>query len=239
MESTKISYPVTNFPPWYPWHKIWWSNITYWFSQIPLWPRNNSLSRADIRKMRYLLQDGDIILWGNFHHMSGVFIAWVVTHAITYIGKWRCIHAFAHGVWFISLRKIWRTYDTIIILRPYWQSQKQRKSFRETIITKIGKPYDFFFWLEKTPEEAYFCTELINESLRKNQYETLLDSVKNSEDIIDRILDSTFRAHRVLSPEGMIYGNFEVIFHSENIQKDQHNSYSLKEKNSQNSRIIH
>ncbi|MFZ2256056.1 MAG: hypothetical protein WAW30_05765 [Patescibacteria group bacterium] len=74
-----------------------------------------------------------MILGGNFQHMSGVFIDGIVTHAISYLGKGKCIHAFAHGVAYISLRRILRTYDTIIILRPYWHNQTQVKSFREHI----------------------------------------------------------------------------------------------------------
>ena len=65
--------------------------------------------------------------------MSGVFIDGIVTHAISYLGKGRCIHAFAHGVVYTSLRKILRIYDTIIILRPYWHNQAQIISFKDHI----------------------------------------------------------------------------------------------------------
>jgi cell wall-associated NlpC family hydrolase len=128
-----IPIPVDNLPSVYPWHKRVGSNITYYFSQIPLMPRKNLLSRRDIRDIRSRIQDGDVILGGNFQHMSGVFIDGIVTHAMSYLGKGKCIHAFAHGVSYVSLRKIIRTYDTIIILRPYWHNRNQIGLFQRNI----------------------------------------------------------------------------------------------------------
>lgn len=96
MDTNNIPTPVANLPTEYPWYKRLGSNITYYFSQIPLMPRGNLLSRRDIRDIREKIQDGDVILGGNFQHMSGVFIDGIVTHAMSYLGKGRCIHAFAH-----------------------------------------------------------------------------------------------------------------------------------------------
>ena len=135
MKANNIPTPVENLPVSYPWYKRIGSNITYYASQIPLAPRKNLLSRRDIRDLKSNIQDGDVILGGNFQHMSGVFIDGIVTHAMAYIGKGRCIHAFAHGVSYISLRKILRTYDTLIILRPHWHNASQITLFKK-IITK-------------------------------------------------------------------------------------------------------
>jgi hypothetical protein len=86
---------VENFPASYPWYKKWGSNITYHLSRIPFFPRKNKLIGTDIRNVKKIIQNGDILLVGNFQHISGVIIPGIVTHAIGYIGKGRCIHAFA------------------------------------------------------------------------------------------------------------------------------------------------
>lgn len=220
MSQIGIDRPVTNFPPWYPWYKKIWSNITYWFSQIPLSSRKNNLTKSDIKNIQKSLKTGDIILGGNFREASQVLIGWIVTHAIAYIGKRKCIHVGAHGVSFISLKKISRTYDTVFILRPYWDSGRQVERYREIFISKLGKPYDFFFWAKEDHEQAYFCTQLINDSIREAWYDTLLDSIQDPKDAIDVVFDKTFQAHRVLRPEGMIYGRFETVFHSHNIKRE-------------------
>lgn len=211
--------PIENLPVSYPWYKRLGSNITYYFSQIPLRPRANLLTRRDMRDIREKIQEWDVLLAGNFQHMSGVFIHGIVTHAISYLGKGRCIHAFAHGVAYISLRRILRTYDTIIILRPYWHNQAQVKSFREHIERHIWKPYDFFFGVDAEYIESYFCTKLVNDALIESGYDTWLHSVRDTENIIDMALDKTFRAHRVLKPEEMIHWRFETVFFSHNIRK--------------------
>jgi hypothetical protein len=219
---------VSNFPEWYPWYKKLGSNITFLVSHIPIWPRRNTLSRSDIKTIKHIIESWDIILGGSYHEVSWIFIDGIVTHAIAYIDRWRCVHAFAHGVGSIGLKRICRTYDSIIILRPYWRSSEQKSEYLKTIISNIGKPYDFFFGLGNNTGESYFCTELINDSFRKTHYDTLLESIKPSIDELDKMLDETFRAHRALSPEEMIYGNFEVIFYSENIKINKDGKYVLK-----------
>ncbi len=208
---------VTNFPPGYAWYKKLGANITYRFSNLPLSFRKNNLSREDIRVMRSILEYGDIILWGDFCQASQFFIDWVVTHAMAYLWKGKWIHSHAHGVSFFKRRMIFRTYDTILILRPRWTSDIQVSTYKEALFSKLGKPYDFFFWLKESEEEAYFCTELINNSLKEVGYDTWLVSIKDPQDLVDETLDSVFRAHRLLTPDEMIYGNFEVVFHSHNI----------------------
>lgn len=211
--------PVANFPPWFPWYKKLGGNITYWLSQIPLWRRKNNLTRTDIKQIWNQIQTWDILLVGNFIHISGLFIDWVVTHALSYTGKWRCIHAFAHGVSYIGLQKVIRHYDTAIILRPYWK-WNEAMTFRNSLIQKLWTPYDFYFWLDEKENDAYFCSQLINDSLQEIGYKTHLASIRNTENILDEVLDKTFRGHRILLPDTMIYGNFEIIFHSHNIQKE-------------------
>lgn len=164
------------------------------------------------------MRTGDVILVGGFHYISGFFIDGIVTHALSYVGRGRCIHAFAHGVSYIWLRKVCRMYNTLVILRPRWDSEEQQQQYRNKLIAKIGQPYDFFFWLEEKSEKIYFCTRLMNDSLQEVWYDTKLESIKKSDDIIDETLDDAFRAHRILLPDEMIYGNFDVVFFSHNIE---------------------
>jgi hypothetical protein len=218
MDTSNIPTPVENLPTSYPWYKRLGSNITYYFSQIPLRRRSNLLTRRDLREIREKILGWDIILAGNFQHISGVLIEGIVTHTISYLGKGQCIHAFAHGVSYVSLRKVLRGYDTIIILRPYWENHSQALTFKENIQKHIWKPYDFFFGVDSEYVESYFCTKLVNDALIESGYNTGLHSVRWSENILDTVLDKTFRAHRVLKPEEMIHGHFETIFFSHNIE---------------------
>jgi hypothetical protein len=207
--------PVDNFPKDYPWWKRVWSNITYWISLISLRKRKNALTKSDIDTLYRNIKKWDMLLLWNFQHASGFFIEWVVTHATAYVGKWRCIHAFAYGVNYISLRSIMRTYDTYILIRPLY-AEGWVELFQRQIVLHIGKPYDFFFWADKK-NETYFCTRLLNDTLQKIGYETGLKSIKESQNIIDQTLDATYALHRVLKPNEMLYGNFEVIAFSHNI----------------------
>lgn len=134
---------VTNFPSDYPWYRRWGSNITYFCSQIPFAPRKNLLTRKDLRTIQRCIAPGDILLVGNFQHASALFIEGIATHTIAYMGKGRCIHAFAHGVSYTPLRKVLRTYDTVLLIRPYKFSGQD--IYFTFLREKIGKPYDFYF----------------------------------------------------------------------------------------------
>jgi hypothetical protein len=226
MEKIENNSPIHNFPKDYIWYKKIWSNITYYLSQISFLSRKNLLTNNDIRHIKKNIQNGDILLGWNFQHVSWLVIEWIVTHAMGYIGKWKCIHAYAHGVWLIWLRKILRTYDTLILIRPFWDSEKQKLEYRKFLISKLWIPYDYFFWLEENGEEKYFCTKLINDALISVWYNSNLESVRQINNSIDEILDTSFRIHRILKPQDMIYWNFQKIFFSENIQENK-NTYSL------------
>ena len=57
MTQSNFPYPVENLPVSYPWYKRLGSNITYYFSQIPLIPRANLLTRRDMRDIREKIQE--------------------------------------------------------------------------------------------------------------------------------------------------------------------------------------
>lgn len=212
-------HKIRTFPNWYPWYKKLGAHITYYFSQIPLWRRKNLLTWKDISSVWKMIRHGDILLVWNFQHSSAFFIDGIVTHAIAYIWKWRCIHAYAHWVAYIWLRKVLRQYDSCIVVRPYWKNDNQKYNFHTHLIEKIGKPYDFFFGIADE-QVTYFCTRLINDSLIESHYHTGLESVRKEGNILDQVLDKTYRAHRVLTPEQMLKGNFQVIITSKNIIQD-------------------
>lgn len=207
--------PVENFPPWYPWYRRLWANITYWLSLVSLWKRGNMLTKSDIHLLWSAIKTWDIILVWNFQHASGFLIEWVVTHALAYVWKWRCIHAFAHGVNYIWLKKVTRIYDTYILIRPYYQHEGAN-IFHKELVSHIGKPYDFFFGADKE-HETYFCTRLVNDALLASWYNTNLKSIKEGINFIDQALDRSYAAHRVLKPNDMIYGNFEIVLYSHNL----------------------
>lgn len=226
MENTLQYLPIQNFPTDFPWYKKLGSNITYYFSQIPLWKRKNDLSHSDIRKVWKNIQVGDIVLWGNFRELSWIFIDGVVTHALAHIWKGRCIHAFAGWVVYLSLKKVCRKYDTLVILRPRWRRHTEKYDFCRELISKLWKPYDFFFGI-KNESESYFCTQLINDSLKQIGYDTELDSLRTADTSLDIFLTDTFTAHRALQPDTMIYGNFDVVYTSHNLRKE-HGKYHIR-----------
>ncbi|MBP9812106.1 hypothetical protein KBC86_01880, partial [Candidatus Gracilibacteria bacterium] len=139
----------------------------------------------------------------------------LVTHTIAYIGKGRCIHAGAHGVKYISLGKILRIYDSLVIIRPSFRDSNQKSSYLESIIAKLGAPYDFYFGIG---EREYFCSGLVNSSLLDAGYETGLHTVRPMGNLFDEITDSVLRAHRALKPEDFLQGNFKTVFYSHNIK---------------------
>jgi uncharacterized protein YycO len=85
----------------------------------------------------------------------------IMTHAIWYTQYGRSIHAIWHGVGYISIKKICSTYDSFILIRPRWETESQSRLFINYLISKLGKPYDFFFGTWDSIE-TYFCSELIN-----------------------------------------------------------------------------
>lgn len=205
---------LKNFPPNFPWYKKLGAHITYHFSKIILFPRKNLLSKADIQAARKIIAPWDIILCGNYRETSALFIPGLVTHTIAYIDKGRCVHSSAHGVRYLSLRKVLRIYDSLLILQPFWKEPSQKLGYLESIIAKLGAPYDFYFGLG---EREYFCSWLINSSLLEAWYETGLHTVRPVDNFFDEVTDDILRAHRALKPEDFIRGNFKAVFYSHNI----------------------
>lgn len=220
-QSTHI---ITNFPKGFPTYKKYLSNITFYFSQIPLAWRRNKLWKKDIQKLKTNIKTGDIILCANYHEASTLLIPGVVTHAIWYTQHGRCIHATGHGVGYISIRKICNTYDAYMLIRPRWNTKNQAYIFIEFLISKLGKPYDFFFGIEDI--DAYFCSELIHKWLLTAEYDSWLTSTHTAKNEIDTIIKS-ISMPSVLTPSDFLSGNFAVIAHSSNISEN-HNTYVIK-----------
>lgn len=219
MQSIQTTFEIQNFPKKYPLYKKIASNITYFFSTIPFFPRQNALKRSEIRTIIRRIQTWDILLVGDFKFLSGILIEWFVTHACGYLGKWRCIHAYAQWVSYIALRKVLTKYDTAIILRPNWKNGKMKYEYCNYLVSKLWKPYDFYFWVPEE-DELFFCTKLINDWLINVGYETWLRSVKSPKNLLDKALDKNIRFHRALKPWEMVYGKFEVVFYSSLIKKE-------------------
>ncbi len=215
---------VTNFPADFPIYKKYLSNITFWISQIPLSWKRSKLWKKDIQKLKTSIKTGDIILCGNYHEASVLLIPGIVTHVIGHTQYWRCIHATGHGVSYISIKKICRTYDSYILIRPNWKTKDQSYSFIQYLISQIWKPYDFFFGTENV--DTYFCSKLINEWLLLSNYDSWLVSIYPFRDEIDKIIDP-ITIHRALTPADFLSGNFDIITHSSNIIKDNH-TYVIK-----------
>ena len=119
-----------------------------------------------------LIKKGDIVLVGDFKPLSGLFMGKYFTHSLLYIGSNKCIHAgVTTGVRKILFKKIFKQYDTCMILRPniknyYNQVIEEAIEFAQR---QIGKPFDFFL---EDNDDSYFCTNLINCSFSSAGFDT-------------------------------------------------------------------
>lgn len=215
---------ITNFPKGFPWYKKCLSNMTFWISQIPLPWRRNALSKWDIKNLKRNIESGDIILCGNYHEASSVLIPGIMTHTIGYTHHGRCIHAIWSGVSYIWLRRVYRSYDSFILIRPRWKNREQKETFMKFLVSQIWKPYDFFFW--NSEKSGYFCTALINSWLSHANYDSWLVSIYPPSNEIDTLFEN-ITLHRALTPDSFMYANFDIIVHSSNITKN-NNNYDLK-----------
>ncbi len=188
---------IRNFPKNYPWWKKTIANLIFFFGSTIIHPRKNLLSNDDLKSAKKLLKKGDIVLVGGLRRLSSMIIHGPITHAMMYIGHRRFIHAICDGVGIDSLHKIFCEYDTMAILRPKTTSKEKIKKAIAFALSKIGTPFDFEF---KNDQKKFYCSELVNDSLKFAKIKTGLSKTNNQ-----------------IHPKLFINSHFKKIFHSHNL----------------------
>ena len=214
----KEYYLVRKFPKGYPLYRKIFDNVAFFIAALIIRPRDNLLNKRDRILTRLKIRRGDIVLVGNLRAVFSLFVDGPVTHSTLYAGYGRFIHAHAAGVEYISMREILALYDTLMILRV--KNVPGRKKIRRNVIRtarrQIDKPFNFTF---NTTHEAWFCTQLVNETFLSSGYDTGVSTFRVPEKPIEKIKQKITNAAAALRPIDFCKGNFDVIFHSHTIEK--------------------
>lgn len=135
----------------------------------PMWFGINAhgykLKGAIYRKLRDLLQPGDIILRRFDGYLSSYMIPGFWNHAGLYVGNVgekpeQVVHAVSEGVLQEDFLNFIRT-DHLIILRPNpGKKGKVRQGAIDKALKVVGSPYDFGFDFDNS--DRFSCTELID-----------------------------------------------------------------------------
>lgn len=188
--------------------KFLFSKFLYIFFNIRVKYRKNYLNTNDLRKTKEIIKRGDLILVGDFKTISGLFMGKYFTHSLLYIGKGKCIHASGKGVQKILLKKVFKIYDTLTILRP--EKEYDSKETVEKCIKfakkQVGKRYDYFL---KNSEDKFYCTNLVNLSFKRAGFNTGVNTNRKSYWLINRL-------KRAFKADYFLQANFRII-HSLNI----------------------
>ncbi len=189
------------------WEKIA-ANLMFMFSVTKISFREKMLTKKEYHQIKKIIRAGDILLVGSLRRAVRLTTFEPVTHSILYVGHRRGVHAAADGVEYISLKKIFKEYDSLILLRPKINEEGRKKITSSAVKyakSQIGKPFDFLF--ENGPDKFY-CTHLVYDSFKNADFDT---GIKVSPgDIL-----------RIIKPIEFEKGNFEKIFLSKwLIEKD-------------------
>jgi len=181
--------------------------------------RMNKLTQQDIYKILLKVRRGDILLMGIFHEATSLLIPGALTHSGLYVGRRKVIHAIAPMVQYAYLHDLLKHYDTFAILRIPRATKRRLRIIRKTIRfakQMVGKPYGFD--ADSTIRGKFFCTELINKAYRQAGYKTKLKSLKPFLTFFEKIEKIFITARKALLPSEFLYGNFEVVFLSHNLE---------------------
>lgn len=200
------------------------SHLIFFFLITRVTPRKNRLTVKDYLKSQEVIKRGDVILVGNFRTISRFFMGKFFTHSLLYTGNGECVHADADGVDTLDFKELFDQYDTMMILRPKINDSFEEKVNKAVMFARkqIGKPYDFYL---ENYDDRYFCTMLINESFASADFKTGVDTpIANRRDFFWVF----WRIKNVLKADDFLKGNFEKIFISKSVEKENFNFQQLK-----------
>ena len=209
-------YLIKNFPQSYPFYKKIFANISFIFSRLIIHKRENKLSFNDLFQANLRLRKGDIVLCGEQETVFSDIIGDIVNHAVIYVGRRRFVEAIGKGVGYASFHQLFTSHNNFVILRTVKGTKRKiKRQAIKWVKSQVGKPYDYE-WSAKN--EAYFCSELVNEAYLKAGYNTKLRSMGYPRTMARKIQSKISKAANALHPVRMIRGNFRVIFLSHNLE---------------------
>ncbi|MBU0457409.1 MAG: YiiX/YebB-like N1pC/P60 family cysteine hydrolase [Nanoarchaeota archaeon] len=217
MISTKY-HIIHNYPRNYPFYRKIIDNIIFFISATIIHPRKNLLTQQDLRKAKYKLRKGDIILIGILKTILSQIIPGVINHSAMYVGRRKFIHSNAGGVHYMSFHELFTENDTLAIVRIPKSVKERRKIIRQAIKyakNQYGKPYDFEF---KKGSKCFFCTELVNEAYKEAGYKTGFSSLRKYRSISKKFEEKITSAADALLPADFLKGRFELVFLSHNLR---------------------
>ncbi|PIZ95451.1 MAG: hypothetical protein COX81_00840 [Candidatus Magasanikbacteria bacterium CG_4_10_14_0_2_um_filter_37_12] len=203
------------------------ANIIFLFSNIKIKYHDNLLNYSDYKKVIKILRRGDIVVTGCLKYASSIFIPGPVTHSILYISKKRMIHAVADGVSTITIKEIFRTYDTLAVLRPNIKRENKRKVIYQAIgfaKKQLGIPFNFDF---RPRQGEFFCTQLIDKAYKKAGFDIGASNSEKQKDILDQNL---WKIKDVIYPVDLTQAkNLDLVFLSHNLTKNKKGNITIIE----------
>ncbi len=157
-----MNYNITNFPQRYSFLKRWFYQGAYLLGEMRLNFREKALKKRDKKAVKRIIKRGDVFLVGDLKVASRVLTKGPLTHSMMYTGAGQFYHSIAHGVERISLGKVFKKYDTCVLLRPVYLDKKGIGRAVRFIKAQKGKPYNFDTAMEG---DSYYCTELVRDAL--------------------------------------------------------------------------
>lgn len=210
---------IKQFPKNYPWYKRWFATVAFNVAGTIIFPRKNLLSEEDIKTAKKTLKKGDILLLGNLRTIFSSILNDPVTHSALCMNNAKdVVHSIAKGTVVDSLQTILTTYDTIVILRIPKQTPHKKKCITHAIRfakKRIGQPYNFYF---EEKETCLFCSALINKSYLQAGYETGVKTFESEMELMNLVKIKIPDFVNAIRPVNFINSNFEVVFHSHNIE---------------------
>lgn len=153
---------IRNFPQGYPFWKKIWANLAFFFGRIVIYSRRKLLNKCDIQTATKLLRKGDVVLVGGLRRFSSFVIRGPITHVMLCVGKKGFVHAVCDGVEVDGMDRIFREYDTLLILRPKTKSLSKINRAVNYAVGQIGVPFDYEFENDK---HKFYCSELVFQAL--------------------------------------------------------------------------
>ncbi|HEY3449463.1 MAG TPA: YiiX/YebB-like N1pC/P60 family cysteine hydrolase [Myxococcales bacterium] len=151
-----------------PADSLWYrtkKHVILTFTGVNYDPHAAKLDDAAAKKMREVLQPGDVILRRTDGTTSNWFIPGYWGHAALYAGEGKIVDATTHDVRQISIEDFCKEGDAVIILRAKGIEPKQIAQAVDYANRQVGKKYDFD--LDFEDDSRFTCTELVETSLRQ------------------------------------------------------------------------
>ncbi len=197
---------IKNFHKEKSWIKKILFNIIFLIVVTKIFQRKNFLRKKDFKRSRKVIQPGDLVLVAGHTRIMSLVTHDFVSHSLLYVGNKKLVHSIADGVQEMKFVKLFKEYDTLMILRPKNITQSQVTKSIDFVSKQLGKPYDFEF---VPGEKEFFCTQLINDAYKHSGFKTGVSNfIKNSAGM-----------RMPLKAKGFLKGNFKVIFYSNSLEK--------------------